>query len=100
MLKKMNMLMVLVACPVWAMAEESSTSTFPGEVSGNIAVLSSYNLRGITNSPENNKATLQAGIEYSCISHLKSAMHFTTKSATLKEWRFHQKIQFFSSSLH
>lgn len=65
MLKKMNMLMVLVACPVWAMAEESSTSTFPGEVSGNIAVLSSYNLRGITNSPENNKATLQAGIEYS-----------------------------------
>ena len=35
-----------------------------------------------------------------CISHLKSATYFTTKPATLKEWRFHQKIQFFSSSLH
>lgn len=35
-----------------------------------------------------------------CISHLESATHFTTKPATLKEWRFHRQIQFFSSSLH
>lgn len=26
------------------------------------------------------------GEAFSCISHLKSAMHFTTKPATLKEW--------------
>lgn len=65
MLKKMNMLLGLMACPVWAMAEAPTSSSFPGEISGNIAVLSSYNLRGITNSPENDKATLQAGIEYS-----------------------------------
>lgn len=33
-------------------------------VSGNISVLSSYNLRGITNTPENSGATLQGGLDY------------------------------------
>ena len=33
-------------------------------VSGNISVLSSYNLRGITNVPENKGATLQGGLDY------------------------------------
>ena len=33
-------------------------------VSGNISVLSSYNLRGITNIPENSGATLQGGLDY------------------------------------
>ncbi|WP_180102296.1 MULTISPECIES: TorF family putative porin [unclassified Acinetobacter] len=34
-------------------------------VSGNIGLLSSYNLRGITNVPENSGATIQGGLDYS-----------------------------------
>ena len=41
-------------------AEPASEHTF----SGNISVLSSYNLRGITNVPENKGATLQGGLDY------------------------------------
>ena len=37
----------------------------PHSVSGNIGVLSSYNLRGITNVPENKDATIQGGLDYS-----------------------------------
>ncbi|OTG76974.1 hypothetical protein B9T33_15690 [Acinetobacter sp. ANC 5054] len=33
--------------------------------SGNIGILSSYNLRGITNVPENKDATIQGGLDYS-----------------------------------
>ncbi|ENV38908.1 hypothetical protein AYL20_15520 [Acinetobacter venetianus] len=47
-----------------AMAEESKLP-FPGTVSGNISVVSSYNLRGITNSPENSGAAVQGGLDYS-----------------------------------
>jgi len=46
-------------------AEETSSLPFPGEVTGNISVLSSYNLRGITNAPENSGAAVQGGIDYS-----------------------------------
>lgn len=35
------------------------------QISGNIAVLSSYNSRGMTNSPENDKVTIQGGLDYS-----------------------------------
>lgn len=38
---------------------------FPGEVTGNISVLSSYNLRGITNVPEDSGVTVQGGLDYS-----------------------------------
>src|SRR5690606_28831290 len=41
-------------------AEPASEHTF----SGNISVLSSYNLRGITNVPENKGATFQGGLDY------------------------------------
>lgn len=37
---------------------------FPGTITGNIGVLSSYNLRGITNVPENSGATIQGGLDY------------------------------------
>ena len=53
-----------------AMAAESTT-ILGGEVTGNISVLSSYNLRGITGSgngvtvPENDGATLQGGLDWS-----------------------------------
>lgn len=33
--------------------------------SGNVSVLSSYDLRGVTNAPENSGATLQGGLDYS-----------------------------------
>lgn len=35
-----------------------------GELSANIAVLSSYNLRGMTNDPENDKVAVQGGVQY------------------------------------
>jgi len=35
-----------------SLAEETRPFPFPGEVTGNIGVFSSYNLRGLTNVPE------------------------------------------------
>ena len=35
------------------------------QISGNIAVVSSYYLRGLTNAPENDDATIQGGLDYS-----------------------------------
>lgn len=54
-----------------AVVASATTMTFaeapasPHSISGNIGVLSSYNLRGITNVPENKGATLQGGLDYS-----------------------------------
>lgn len=54
----------------FALLGAASSFTFADEpaaehsVSGNISVLSSYNLRGITNAPENSGATLQGGLDY------------------------------------
>lgn len=53
------------------LATAASTMTFADapasehSFSGNIGVLSSYNLRGITNVPENRGATLNGGLDYS-----------------------------------
>ena len=59
----------LKALAVAAVASASSFTfadepTSPHSVSGNIGVLSSYNLRGITNSPENKGATINGGLDY------------------------------------
>lgn len=59
----------LKALAVAAVASASSFTfadepTSPHSVSGNIGVLSSYNLRGITNTPENKDATINGGIDY------------------------------------
>lgn len=48
-----------------AVAAESTPLPFPGTITGNIAVLSSYNLRGITNAPENSGPAVQGGLDYS-----------------------------------
>ena len=54
-----------------AVVASASTITFAETtasehtVSGNIGVLSSYNLRGYTNGPENEDATIQGGLDYS-----------------------------------
>ena len=56
---------VLVTISSICMAEDNKQLPFPGTVTGNVGVLSSYDLRGMTNSRENDKATVQAGLEYS-----------------------------------
>ena len=53
---KVLSLALLGAASSFTFAEEPAAEH---TVSGNISVLSSYNLRGITNTPENKGATLQ-----------------------------------------
>src|SRR5690606_11997096 len=65
-----SMKITLKALAVAAVASASSFTfadepTSPHSVSGNISVLSSYNLRGNTALPENDKVTLQGGLDYS-----------------------------------
>lgn len=48
-----------------ALAAESIPLPFPGTVTGNISVVSSYNLRGITIGPENDNTAVQGGLDYS-----------------------------------
>lgn len=48
-----------------AIASESMPLPFPGTITGNVSVVSSYNLRGITNGPENDSTALQGGLDYS-----------------------------------
>lgn len=56
-------LAVLGVASTFTFAEEAPASEH--SFSGNIGVLSSYNLRGITNVPENKDATIQGGLDYS-----------------------------------
>ena len=63
--KSLSLSIMLSTVSSFAFAEEKKSAPLPGNVTGNIALLSSYDLRGITNSPENDKATVQAGLEYS-----------------------------------
>ncbi|WP_216936107.1 MULTISPECIES: TorF family putative porin [unclassified Acinetobacter] len=58
---KVLSLALLGAASSFTFAEEPAAEH---TVSGNISVLSSYNLRGITNTPENKNATLQGGLDY------------------------------------
>ena len=53
----------VVTSATWA--DESKKWPFSGDITGNVGVFSSYNLRGITNAPENSDATLQGGLDYS-----------------------------------
>ena len=55
-------LAVVAAASTFTYADEA---TSVHSVSGNIGVFSSYNLRGITNTPENEDATIQGGLGYS-----------------------------------
>ncbi|TCM71137.1 uncharacterized protein (TIGR02001 family) [Acinetobacter calcoaceticus] len=64
MKKSLCLLAVLSTVSTLTLAADEKQWPFPGEVTGNIAVLSSYDLRGITNTPENDKVTMQAGLEY------------------------------------
>lgn len=60
---KVLSLAVVATTSTFTFAAEEATSAH--SFSGNIGVLSSYNLRGITTSPENKNATIQGGLDYS-----------------------------------
>lgn len=62
--KSLSFSIILSTVSGFAFAEEKKSSPLPGNVTGNISLLSSYDLRGITNTPENDKVTVQAGLEY------------------------------------
>ena len=57
-------LTVAAAASISTMAFADEGSTSPHSFSGNIGVLSSYDLRGLTNIPENDNATIQGGLDY------------------------------------
>lgn len=57
-------LTVAAAASISTMAFADEGSTSPHSISGNIGVLSSYDLRGLTNIPENDNATIQGGLDY------------------------------------
>lgn len=80
----------LKALAVAAVASASSFTfadepTSPHSVSGNIGVLSSYNLRGITNVPENSGATLQGGLDYNHASGFYAGWWGSTLDYSLAE---------------
>ena len=63
-----------------AVAAESTPLPFPGTITGNVGVYSSYNLRGITNAPENDGAAVQGGLDYSHDSGIYLGYWFSTLS--------------------
>lgn len=63
-----------------AVAAESTPLPFPGTITGNVGVYSSYNLRGITNAPENDSAAVQGGLDYSHDSGIYLGYWFSTLS--------------------
>ena len=71
-------LAILGAASTFTFAEETPVSEHT--LSGNIGVFSSYNLRGITNAPENKNATLQGGLDYSHASGLYAGYWGSTLS--------------------
>ena len=49
---------ILPSCSTFSMVEDKKALPFTGETTGNVGLLSSYNLRGITNAPENSDVTM------------------------------------------
>ena len=67
-----------------ALADETAPSS-PHQVSGTIGVVSEYILRGNTASPENDKAAVQGGLEYSHASGLYAGYWGSTLSYSLTD---------------
>ena len=65
-MKLINAVLSCTVCVVTSAtwADESKKWPFSGDITGNVGVFSSYNLRGITNAPDNSAATLQGGLDY------------------------------------
>lgn len=67
-LKTLVASIVMVGSLSHAVAAETMPLPFPGTVTGNVSVVSNYNLRGITTAPwgpENDNAAVQGGLDYS-----------------------------------
>ncbi len=74
-----------------AVAAESTPLPFPGTITGNISVVSSYNLRGITNAPEDDKAAVQGGLDYSHDSGFYLGYWFSTLGYSYADLNPHSK---------
>lgn len=59
---------------------------FPGSISGNISVVSSYNLRGMTNSPESDTPAIQGGLDYTHDSGFYLGYWFSTLTAAYADF--------------
>lgn len=77
---------LLATVSSFSIAAETKQWPFPGTVTGNIGVLSSYDLRGMTNTPENDKATVQAGLEYNHPSGFYLGYWGSTLGYSLKDY--------------
>ena len=67
------------------MAEEKKLP-FPGTITGNINVVSSYNLRGMTNSPESDTPAVQGGLDYAHDSGFYLGYWFSTLTAAYADF--------------
>lgn len=76
---------VIATASTFTLAEESKLP-FPGAVSGNISVVSSYNLRGMTNSPESDTPAIQGGLDYSHDSGFYLGYWFSTLTAAYADF--------------
>lgn len=69
-----------------AVAAEPTPLPFPGTITGNISVVSSYNLRGITNAPESDTPAVQGGLDYSHDSGIYLGYWFSTLTAAYADF--------------
>lgn len=76
---------VVATASTFTFAEESKLP-FSGSISGNISVVSSYNLRGMTNSPESDTPAIQGGLDYTHDSGFYLGYWFSTLTAAYADF--------------
>lgn len=72
-----------------AVAAESTPLPFPGTITGNVGIYSSYNLRGITTAPvgpESDTPAVQGGLDYSHDSGIYLGYWFSTLTAAYADF--------------
>lgn len=77
---KATVLAMVFTASTLSLAEETKLP-FPGTITGNVNVVSSYNLRGMTNSPESDTPAVQGGLDYTHDSGLYLGYWFSTLTA-------------------
>jgi len=82
---KAAVLGMMTATSTLSLAEETKLP-FPGTVTGNVNVVSSYNLRGMTNSPESDTPAVQGGLDYSHDSGFYLGYWFSTLTAAYADF--------------
>ncbi|MDO4223384.1 MAG: TorF family putative porin [Acinetobacter sp.] len=97
-MKTLNVRLFSIAlCFVPTSALWASIPVTQGEITGNIGVYSSYNLRGMTNDPENSKTTVQGGLTYSHASGVSIGYWGSTLDYSLSSNANHQDDSFESN---